>query len=281
MKSIIEYTDYRTYLREYIEEQRGAGINVTNRFFASQIGINSSSWLTDVLAGKKGLSKTTANKISKMCGHSRRERSYFENLVFFNQARTVEDRNEYYQHMVSLQRQCTPTVVGKDQYQYYSQWYHSTVRSLCGIIKVSNDNIKELAQSIIPPITVAQATESLELLVRLGIVIMDTDGIYQIVSRAITSGDQTGTLAVANFQQETMRLGIESLDRHAREVRDISTMTVAISAPSFEKIRGEIATLRKKIAEIANSDLSSDSVYQFNCQWFPVSMKRLTEKSRL
>jgi hypothetical protein len=55
-----------------------------------------------VVKGRIGLSKITANKLSAILRHSALETRYFETLVFFNQARSTEDRNRYYRELCAL-----------------------------------------------------------------------------------------------------------------------------------------------------------------------------------
>jgi uncharacterized protein (TIGR02147 family) len=270
MKALIEYTDYRVYLKECLAALKESGTKLTNRSFAHSVGVASSSWLTEVLGGTKGISKSLANKISQALHHSKKESRYFETLVSFNQAKTVDERNFYYRELTALKSSVNPSVVNKDQYDYYTTWYHSVIRSLIGIVRFKSD-FKGLAQLVSPPITPAQAKQSIKLLESLGFIHKKDDGYYEIKDRAITTGDYGTALAISNFQQETMKLAFESLDRYPKQERDISTVTMGISRQGFEKIKEEANAFRRKIIAIANEDSNIERVFQMNLQLFPVS----------
>jgi uncharacterized protein (TIGR02147 family) len=92
-----------------------------------------------------------------------------------------------------------------------------------------------------------------------------------LTTSAITSGENTRSLGIANFQQETMRLAQEAMDRFPREERYIGTATVGVGAASFERIRRLLIETSDKIAEIANADANADQVFQINLQAFPMS----------
>ncbi len=92
-----------------------------------------------------------------------------------------------------------------------------------------------------------------------------------MTAHALTTGSYEKSLAIANFQQETLRLAAESFDRFDRADRDISTLTVGISAGCYQKIRELLAQTSRTIEEMVNNDTGTDRVYQLNIQFFPLS----------
>lgn len=273
MKPLTAYTDFRAYLNDWIGERKSQGLPGSNRWFAMKMGINSTSWLTSVLKGAKGLSKATTNKLSEILRHSPVETRYFETLVSFNQARGIEDRNKYYGELCGLRKLKEVRTVGPYQYDFYSTWYHSAVRSLVGMhaFSATEADYERLAALVSPPISASQARKSLELLVRLGFVKLGGQQRYVLTDNAITSGENTRSLGIANFQQETMRLAQEALDRYPADQRYIGTATVGVGRQAFERIRQVLIDTGNKIAEIANADAAADRVYQINLQAFPMS----------
>jgi uncharacterized protein (TIGR02147 family) len=271
--SIASFLDFREYLKAMVDAARENGEPVTNRTFAQALGINSSSWLTNVLSGAKGITLETARAISDYLDHDVWERRYFEILVHFNQAKTVEKRNSYFaalkQHLLKKGYHSL-YVLESDQYEFYSKWYYTAVRSLLGMFPMG-DEFNRIGRMTSPSITAVQAKKSVKLLTKLGLIKKNEKGIYELTGMAITTGHDVKSLAVANFQRETMRLGIEAIDRYSQSVRDISTMSVGISEEGFNKIAVILAECRKVIADIANGDSNADRVYQINFQVFPLS----------
>ena len=270
MKSLMQYTDFRAYLRDWIAERKMEGLPGSNRWFAQKLGFTSTSWLTEVLKGEKNLSKITVNKLSVLFKHTPVEARYFEALVFFNQSRGLNERNLYYEQLTGMQKLRNVKTLSQDQYEFFAAWYHSVVRSLIGMYKFTNE-YGRLGSMVSPPITAHEAEESVQLLENLGMVRRGDDGVLALVSSAITSGENVTSLAITNFQLETMRLGQEAIDRHAKETRDISSLTVGISAPTFGKIIELLSDTRKRIVEMSNNDADADRVYQVNLQLFPLS----------
>ena len=63
MKPLTRYTDFRACLTDLIEERKAQGLPGSNRSLAMKMEINSTSWLTSIIKGVKGLSKATASKL--------------------------------------------------------------------------------------------------------------------------------------------------------------------------------------------------------------------------
>jgi uncharacterized protein (TIGR02147 family) len=273
LKPLTNYTDFRAYLHDWIGERKSLGLPGSNRWFAMKMGINSTSWLTSVLKGIKGLSQATSNKLSEILKHSPVETRYFETLVSFNQARTIEERNRHYRELVALQKIRDVHTVKANQYDFYSAWYNSAVRSLVGMypFKATTRDYDRLATMVCPPITSSQARKSLRQLDELGFIKPNDQGVYELTSSAITTGENIRSLGIANFQQETMRLAQEALDRYPRDQRYAGTATVGVSEKAFGQIKQVLIDASNKIAEIANADADADRVYQVNLQAFPLS----------
>jgi uncharacterized protein (TIGR02147 family) len=278
MRPLIEYTDYRVYLKDSLEDRKSAGLPVSNRWFAQKMQVNSTSWLSSLLQGKKNLSKESANKVSSLLKHNPFETRFFETLVFFNQAKTLEKRNFYYQEIVSLKKNISVKKLEPDQYDFYSTWHHSVVRSYIGMHGFDGDYAM-LGSMISPPITAAQAKKSVELLLQLGLIAVNDRGEYKLTDHAISTGSEVRSLAVSNFHLETMRLAQEAIDRYHHPERNIAGMTLGISEKSYEKIQALLLETRKKIVEIANNDETADRVYQVNFQTFPLSRKKNSPKA--
>lgn len=268
-----DYLDYREYLSVVIATRQRSGEPVTNRSFAEAAGISSSSWLTTVLNGKKGISSKTTLAISSVLGHDVWEQGYFKKLVAFNQAKTSEKRNCCFallkQHLLQKGYHAL-CILEPDQYEFYSKWYFTAVRSLIGMYPLK-DEYSRIARLLSPSITAVQAKKSVKLLLKLGLIQKNGNGYYELTDTIISTGPQVKSVAVANFQRETMRLGMEAIDRYPHGLRDISTMSIGISEEGLKKVSAILAECRKAISEVASSDADADRVYQVSFQAFPLS----------
>ncbi|HEX2956385.1 MAG TPA: TIGR02147 family protein [Chitinispirillaceae bacterium] len=155
------------------------------------------------------------------------------------------------------------------QYAFYQKWYHSVIHALLSIYEFKG-GYKKLASMLKPAITAKQAHESIELLMKIGLLEQGEDGIYRPKNNFVTSGDRWQSIAIHNFQKETINLSALALDLHPKELRDISTLTVTLSAKDLPEIRERIGYLRQTILSLQN-DYEPDTVFQINIQVIPVT----------
>jgi uncharacterized protein (TIGR02147 family) len=270
MKPLTAYTDYRAYLRDLVGERRKKGLPCSNRWFAQRAGMHSTSWLTSLLQGRKGLSLASAAKLSRALGHSSIQARYFSALVEFNQARKEDERREGFLKLQAMARLSDPRLLRETQYGYYSAWHHSAVRAILAM-KPFRGDYAALAAALVPPISPQDARKSVKLMLDLGLVEQDGDGL-KVTSAAITTGRKATALQVDLFHQQTMRLAMEAMDRFAKPDREFSTMTIGIAPELLPMVKDILAEARRRIGELAEASESASRVYQVNMQLFPLSI---------
>lgn len=277
--SVYSYTDYRKYLSDYYDEQKQRNKAFSYRYFARNADINSVGLYRDVIEGRQKIGRALIIKFSTAIGHTKKEAEYFENLVFFNEARSAEERKLFFERMLTHQTAGTKSrVVDETRYEYYQKWYYSAVRSLISIGKFRNDDksYRKIGGILNPHIRPENIKNALKVLTRLKFITENSDGYFTLVDPIITTGilrpeKNVTILNVVNFQKEVTALASESIDRFGAKDINLSTLTIGISDATKELIKNELAAVRDKIAALAERDTDPDRVYQLNMQYFPLS----------
>lgn len=270
MKPLTAYTDYRAYLRDVVADRKKKGQPCSNRWFALRAGMQSTSWLTSLLQGRKGLSQASAAKLSKALGHTALQTRYFAALVEFNQAKGPADRQEGFLKLQAMARLSDPLLVRETQYGYYSAWQHSAIRALLAAAPFRGD-YAALGGALRPPVSAQEAQKSVKLLVDLGLAETGSDGVLKVASAAITTGRKASALQVDLFHQQTLRLAMEAMDRFAKPDREFSAMTIGIAPELLPMVKDILAEARRRIGELAETSETASRVYQVNMQVFPLS----------
>jgi uncharacterized protein (TIGR02147 family) len=271
MVNIFEYQNYRLYLRDYYSDQKATKRYFSYRYFSKRAGINASAFLYYVIEGKRNLTKKSIDKISGAIGHTKDENEYFENLVFFNQAKTIAEKTMYYSRIVECRRPLDIKTIAKDRYEFYSKWYHSIIRELVTMIDFKDDYIM-LASFLTPPISAKEAQESIELLERLGFLERDEKGLYHQTDNVISvKPDAPDAFIIEKFQAEMLEMALKAYDNIQRSHRMSASTTFSISRATFELFKMKTREFRKELLEIARLDNEPDRVYQFTFNLFPVS----------
>jgi len=272
---IFDYTDCRNYLGDYYKDQKSRHPYFSYRYFAGKARVSSIGLYKDVVDGKQSLSRRVVAKFSEAMGHSKREAEYFEAMVFFAEAKTIEERKLYFERMLAC-HESKARILDSSHYEYYSQWYYSAVRALLSFHSFDGVDFASLANKLSPPIKTEQAKKTIEVLERLGMIGKNDKGLYVPSEQIITTGalhndKQVRTLSIINFQRNLLSLAAEAYDRYSERNMDMSTITLSISRSTRQLIKDEAAIFRKKVLALAENDTDPECVYQLNCQYFPLT----------
>jgi uncharacterized protein (TIGR02147 family) len=271
MVNIFEYQNFRLYLKDYYIEQKDSKKYFSYRYFSKRAGINASAFLYYVIEGKRNLTKKSIDKISSAIGHTREENEYFENLVFFNQAKTIAEKTIYYSRVVECRKPLDLKTVSKEQYEFYSKWHHSIIREIVTMFDFKDD-YASLGQMLIPPISAKDAQESIKLLERLGFIERDDNGLYHQTDTIIGVKPQPHeAFIIEKFQTDMLDMAIKAYDRFPRSERMTASTTFSISKATFELFKMKTREFRKELLEIAKLDNEPQRVVQFTFNLFPIS----------
>jgi uncharacterized protein (TIGR02147 family) len=275
MTCVFEYYDYRKYLADCYKEKKALSSGFSYTVFSKMAKFANKGFIHNVIHGTKNLSKQSVYKLSRALRHTKSEAEYFENLVFFNQATEREERNHFYENLVSV-RSRNPRAVARlrltrEQYEYYSEWYHSAVRSIIGMIRFTGD-YAQLAQAVYPAILPKQAKKSVALLVKLGLIRKGKNGVYELTQSHITTGEEILDLAVLNFHRKATELAGGAMDKLPKDERNITGITLGTSGKAYNEICEAGREFRQRVVDIVDADKEkTDRVYRLNIHLFPMS----------
>ncbi|MGL1901136.1 MAG: TIGR02147 family protein [Fibrobacterales bacterium] len=270
--SIFNYADFRLYIKDYYEMMKKENKKFSQRYFALKLGLKSHGFLSDIISGRRNISSKHLDGCVTALSFDKFEADYFENLVFFNQAKTVDEKNRYYKRLLN-NKKVNMNLINKNMYEYFSKWYHIAIREMLYYFPFDG-NYRDLSKQLVPAITEKEAKESVELQQRLNIISENEEGVFNQTSNTLTTGNETfHNLELENFQLETMELAKRALDTFPADQRDISTLSLSLSKKGFSKAKQVLQDTRKQLLKEAQSDSDEERVYQINFQLFPLSKK--------
>jgi uncharacterized protein (TIGR02147 family) len=269
MPSIYNYLNYREFLRDYFVEQKQFQKQLTHRAILKKMGITSTGFLSNVIAGKKNLNNGMSGKLGRIFNLARRERRYLDTMVLYTQAKSLEDKKKHLDRLLAM-RKTGLAQMSEEQFSLFSQWYYVYIRDMLCFIDFNGD-CEALARRLDPPIKPEEAETAVRDLERLGFINKDSNGFYRPVDNLITTGDEAHSVQLANFQLTTMDMAKRSLEKHPPDKRDISFVSLTLSPDSFAQVKSEVQMFRKKLLLMANLEDKADRVYQCNIQLFPVT----------
>jgi uncharacterized protein (TIGR02147 family) len=271
MINLFDFTDFREYLRQYYEDKKKMNPHYSYELLTQKAHFSNRGFIHNIINGTRKLSKLNCTKLSQALGHTAQQADYFENIVEFTQANTEKERTYFLKQAFQGIVNAEIKMVGKDQFEYYSIWYHSVVRSLIDIFPVKN-NYKQLGRKLSPAITADQVKESIHLLTRLGLVLKGTDGFYHLTGQHIRTSSDISQTARNKFHADCTELAKNAILNDPPDCRNVISMTLGLSRNMYDDIVKETQAFVTSIINIVRrSDEKPDRVYQYELLLFPLS----------
>ncbi|MBN1307066.1 MAG: TIGR02147 family protein [Chitinispirillaceae bacterium] len=269
--NIFNYYDYRKYLNDVVAYERQRSSVFSHRYIVQKAGFKSPTALKHVIDGKRNLSLEAANRFAAALKIEGIPRHYFLTLVLFNQSASMAEQEKYLKELLELKRAENPSRLDEDRFEVLSQWYHLAIREIVGLPDFKN-SAKWIARVLCPHITPFEASQSLLLLKRLGL-IKKIDGRIQPSESILATENQfqkVHSVKAVEFHRQMIQRGAESITRFLSDEREISGTVLRISRQDVLNVKTLLRELRKKLLALAANSHEADQVYQLNFQFFPL-----------
>ncbi|EKD41463.1 MAG: hypothetical protein ACD_73C00714G0003 [uncultured bacterium] len=267
--SVFDYIQYRRFLKDWFDHAK-AFRGFSLRKFSEKAGFTSPNFLKMVMDGDRNLTEASLKKFVQALELNQQEQFFFINLVFFNQAKTHQKKDFFYKKLFQSPKFSQIKPIQKNQYEYYSAWYHPVVREL--LISAARDvPLEQLARRLNPPITSKQIIKSVELLQKMGFIKKNQNGQWEQSTACVTTGDEPSEVTMINYHRNVLDIAKELISTTAQEKRDISALTLGISIKKFPEIKRKIQEFRKEILKMVSEDTEPDQVVLLTLQLLPVT----------
>jgi uncharacterized protein (TIGR02147 family) len=274
--NIFKFNDYREVLIALIGQRKKNRQAFSYRWFSQRAGLTSPNFLNLVVKGQRHLSPDSIEKVIEIFGLNKEEGDFFRNLVHFNKAKTLSEKEHFAALLVRSRKFQDEYPLSRDQFEYYSDWYNIPVREALNL-KSPPQSDEEISQCLQPAISLSEARESLEKLLTLGLV-EKVDHKYKPKQESVSTGHKFSSYGVVQYHKKMMTLATEALDRFPSAEREISSVTIGMSEETFSKIKKEIEDFRSRLMAIAEEDRDKERIYQMNFQLFPLSKQKGSTK---
>ncbi|MEN9308699.1 MAG: hypothetical protein RL173_2631 [Fibrobacterota bacterium] len=282
---IFAYTDYRAFLKDAVQALKEKDPKFSQRWVLQRLGLKSSGWLADMLAGRRNLSRTQASVFGQILAMNAREELYFQTLVDYDQAKTLPEKNRCYEKILTF-HEIPKDLVDPDRFEYFSHWYIPAIREYL-LIEPFKGDAEKLAKRMRPAITVKQATQGIEVLERLGMVKRYASGeLRPSVEHVKKQSQFSAPVHYYRYLKAQIELGMGAMETIPKEERDVSAVTLTLSEEGFGVLREELKELRRRMIRLSEEenrkfwqgvDGDSRRVYQAVLQLFPVSATRTSK----
>jgi uncharacterized protein (TIGR02147 family) len=258
-----EIKSFRLFLQcEYIKRCK-VNSRYSLRAYARLLRIDPST-LSQALRGKRTLSKVQQLKLGTRLGLGPMEMARFWD---------DPERDSSYAQTSSAKE------LTLDAFQVISDWYHYAIFELV-TVKGFSPEPKWIAKKL--GITPTEAQIALERLLRLELVQVGEDGRYlQGVPLVTTTGNPFTAVAFRKLQAQVLRMAGQALEEVPMELRDQTSMTMAIPLRRMAEAKAAIKKFRREFCEEFQKTEDRDAVYQLGISFYPLTRDVESQKEEV
>ncbi len=269
IEKLFEYDDYRSFLKDYFDEQRRLKSFFSHRYFAQKAGFSSHSFCAYLMEGKRNLTFDSVRKLIKGMSLAGKKAQYFEALVFYNQAKTANDKEQHLRSLQRIRRSTEFYRLNPKQASYYDHWYLPVLRELAVYAEWGGD-FTRLGRLVRPAISADEARKGIQKLIEIELLQENPDGSYSQPSLVISAETIPGYV-LRGARRDMILRAIEASDHYSRDERHLSYSVLATSRKVYEQASQMLDEVRKKILVLAMEDEQVDGIYAVNLNLFPLS----------
>ena len=271
--SVYEYTDYRTYLRDYYVAEKARRPAFSYRYFARRAGHTSPNFLKLVIEAKRNLGPASVTAFARALELDAEEAAFFADLVAYGQAKNDEAKQRHLSRITAARNYRKAGRIEGQLFEYLAHWYLPAIRELVARRDFQEDP-KWIAKELVPAISAKKAGEALKVLLNLGLVRRMPDGRLERGDPSWTTGPETDAKIVTTFHHQMLTLAADAVQNMAADTRNVSSLVVCIKGKTIEELRRRLTSFPQELLALCDSDEEPDIVYQIGMQLFPLSRPR-------
>lgn len=261
------YTSYRTFLADFAAWRKSLDSRFSHRYIIMKLGCQSAGWFSDVVKGRLNLGGERLTRLMKLFELTPRECEFLEVLVNFECAISTEEKSKWFRKLSEF-KETASQPLNPDQFEYFTEWYFCSIRESF-FIKPFSGNYEELAKSMLPEISIEKAKQAVALLINLGLIEKNKQGNYIPTSKTIKNDTRYSPNFIRLYQKSNLQLAMRSIESISNTERNISSVSITLSAEEYQIACEEIVKLRKKLLQMSEMSQNPERVYQCNIQLFP------------
>lgn len=276
--SIFTFINYREFLKAYFEEQRQSDTIFSYRYLERLSGL-SRSYFKLLLDGKRNLSPQAANKLARALKLRKKELVYFETLVLYNQAQSDDEKDRYFEYLMTLRPSVPMEGMTPDQYEYFTKTYFVEIREMV-VMPGFKEDPHWICQNLRRSLKPKEAQHALEVLERLKLVTRTRSGELKHSDKTIESPLHAQSLDIFNYHRQLLNEGKDAITTAPFEEWDVGTITIPMPKKALPRVMEILKKCREDVINFINrGEQNYHEVFQINMQMFPVSkMNRVSQK---
>lgn len=248
---------YLHTLREILSTRQRKNAAYSLRAFAKELEIDSSN-LSAILQKKRGLPGTRAKRIAQKLRLSPKETALFVLSTVRQQTRL---------DAIEVKEDAKKYLLDDKYYKVIAEWEYYAFLQL-----LSTEDFRYDLDFICERLRTSKSRAKLVIgnLLSLGFIKENSRKGLVRISTSLETSEDVESQALQAAHIENLQLAKEKLESTPVELRDFSSVTIAIDPKKLPEAKAIIREFQEKLYTLLSTE-SKTEVYQFNCQLFPLT----------
>lgn len=263
---VYSYQDYRNFLKDVFKARKSLKPGFSIRAAATRLGFKSPSHLVMILQGKRRFPLWALTPLSKVLKMSASESRYLENLIYYNHAKSIEEKNLYGDRLKKLNPGEGFSFIDLESFRTISDPLHFTILEMTLLRGFKKDALW-LQRRLCAPYTLLQIQDAVSRLEAMGLLKGN-----QKTSARVATPTNIASEAIKSFHRKSIAMAINSLDEQDVSDRDITSSIVSIDKEKLSEAKALIKEFRDSFCKfLETSSNSANETYQINIQFFALT----------
>ncbi|MEQ1506537.1 MAG: TIGR02147 family protein [Myxococcota bacterium] len=266
---LLDYSDYRAYLRDWLRERAG---RPSMRTFAVRAGV-SVTLVSQILRQQRDLEPRRAPDFGRALDLQDDQVQWFVDLVQVEHGSSLLERRAARDRILARRRIKRAQAITEPMARLLNHWYYPAVAELARCPGFQDDPAW-IAAILRPRITEIEALDALETLVDLGVLARGADGALMPVAETWTTGTEVDAAAVGAAAREyhrwALRRASDAIDEFPPPERHVATFTAVVAAGALPEVKELAQRFEAQLLQCCEQN-PGDRVYLVSVQLFPVS----------
>jgi uncharacterized protein (TIGR02147 family) len=263
---ILEYLDYRAYLKDKIAFLQSQNKKYSQRWIAQKAGFKAPQLISMILSGQRSLSETNAQLLAYALQLTCEEEEYLLMIVELAHADTFETQENLVNKIKVHFKNGIFQQIPLKSFEYLKHWYFPAVRELVAVKKYKGD-ASLIADAL--GIAKSEVEEALQTLHRLGL-LTSVDGHLQRSEPSVKAVDFADPIVMAQYHLQVIQKSFNAMSL-PRESRHFDTLTMAVPAAMIPEIKKSIQRFIRELDMLVESYPVKDDLWQMNVQLFSLT----------
>lgn len=264
---IYEFTDYRLYLKEFMQSKKNENKSFSYRNFTLRAGLTTSNYVQKVISNERSLGPKTTEQFIKGLGLKKKEAEYFRKIVELDKSNTIERKASIISDLARLKKSGSPLKMTEEN-EFYNHWLNGAIYELAACIDFEPDS-SFLYKKLKKRVGLSEIQTCLNFLLKNNYLKIENGKAIQ-VKDAITSTQFINNAHLRMNHLKMTEFAINAISMPIEE-RTFQGVLLSIDKKRMPEIKNKIKEFTEEILKEFSEDCNANTLYRFNLQAFPLT----------